>query len=178
MSTQKIQLSVVVLFYHGETWIQNCIQSLENQSLARNKYEIIMVDNGGSTPSVAKYSEQPNIKVLHFPENFGFADGNNKALDHAEGDFILLMNQDVVVHFNCLEELISAFESHPQAGVISANMLMVSSKDHIDRYARIHKTVGRYKLTRLGYASYFTEEKAQEIIPVAFVSGNAMCFRR
>ncbi len=89
MTPGKIQLSIIVLFYHGESWIQKCIQSLENQSLARNKYEVIMVDNGGSTPSVVKYSDQPNIKVLQFPENFGFAGGNNKALDHAEGDFVL-----------------------------------------------------------------------------------------
>jgi GT2 family glycosyltransferase len=137
-----------------------------------------MVDNGGSTPSVGKYSGQTNIKVLHFPENLGFADGNNKALEHAEGDIILLMNQDVVVHFNCLEELISAFEYYPQAGVISANMLMVSSKNHLDRYGSIHKTVGLYKLTSFGYALYSTQKTEQEMIPVEFVSGNAMGFRK
>ena len=127
MTHGTIQLSVIVLFYHGEPWIQNCIQSLEHQSLTRKKYEIIMVDNGGSTPSVDKYSKNLNTKVLHFPKNLGFAGGNNKALEDAEGDLVLLMNQDVVVHFNCLEELMAAFESYPKAGVVSANMLMVSA---------------------------------------------------
>jgi glycosyltransferase involved in cell wall biosynthesis len=54
-SKDKIQLSVIVLFYHGERWIKKCIQSLEKQSIPRSTYEIILVDNGGSTPSVGNY---------------------------------------------------------------------------------------------------------------------------
>ncbi len=174
----KIKLSVIVLFYRGERWIQGCIQSLQKQSLARSAYEIILVDNGGSTPSVANYQGQPNIKVLHFSENYGFAGGNNKALAQADGEFILLMNQDVVVHFNCLEEIMAAGVQHPQAGVISANMLMVSSNSHIDRHAPTDKTVGLYKLTRFGYAAYYVRETDSEMVPVEFISGNAMGFRK
>jgi GT2 family glycosyltransferase len=71
-----------------------------------------------------------------------------------------------------------AFEDNPQAGIVSANMLMISSDDHPDQHAAIGKRVGQYKLTRLGYASYFTQETEADMIPVEFVSGNAMGFRR
>jgi len=178
MTKNKIKLSVIVLFYFGESWIKECIQSLEKQSLSRSDYEIILVDNGGSTPSVDNYEGVPNTKILHYHINHGFAGGNNKALAHAQGEFILLMNQDVVVHFNCLEELVTAFEHSPRAGVVSANMLMISYNDHPNRHASAHKIVGLYKLTRLGYASYFTRETDENSIPVEFVSGNAMCFRK
>jgi hypothetical protein len=178
MTKNKIKLSVIVLFYFGERWIKECIRSLEKQSLSRSEYEIILVDNGGSTPSVGNYEGVPNTKILHFQINYGFAGGNNRAMTHAEGEFIVLMNQDVVVHFNCLEKLITAFEHYPPAGAVSANMLMISSNDHPNRHAAIHKIVGLYKLTRLGYASYFTQETDEDLIPVEFVSGNAMCFRR
>ena len=177
-SKDKIKLSVIVLFYHGERWIQGCIRSLQKQSLLRSAYEIILVDNGGSTPSVKNYQGQPNIKVLHFSKNYGFAGGNNKALAHADGEYILLMNQDVVVHFNCLEDIMAAGVQNPQAGVISANMLMVSSNTHIDRHAPAAKTVGLYKLSRFGYAAYVVRETDSEMVPVEFISGNAMCFRK
>jgi GT2 family glycosyltransferase len=150
-SRDKIQLSVIVLFYHGDRWIQKCIQSLQKQSLDRSTYEILLVDNGGSTPSVRNYEGQPNTKVLHYSKNHGFAGGNNKALAHAAGEFILLMNQDVVVHFNCLEELMTAATD---------------------------KTVGLYKLTQFGYASYTEQQLDSHLVPVEFVSGNAMCFRK
>lgn len=177
-SEDKIQLSVIVLFYHGERWIKECIQSLQEQSLDRPRYEILLVDNGGSTPSVRNYEGKPNIKALHFSKNFGFAGGNNKALAHAEGEFVLLMNQDVWVHFNCLEELMFAFEANRQAGIISASMLMISTKDRPNRYGTTPKTIGRFKLTRCGYASYMTQETDKNLMPVEFVSGNAMCFRK
>jgi GT2 family glycosyltransferase len=177
-SEDKIQLSVIVLFYHGERWIQECIQTLQKQSLDRSRYEILLVDNGGSTPSVRNYKGKPNTKVLHFSKNYGFAGGNNKALAHAEGEFVLLMNQDVWVHFNCLEELMVAFEANPQAGIISASMLMISSKKRPNRHGSISKTIGRFKLTRCGYASYMIQETDKNLVPVEFVSGNAMCFRK
>jgi GT2 family glycosyltransferase len=178
ISNKRIKLSVIVLFYHGEKWVKTCIDSLENQSLSRADYEILLVDNGGSTPSIEKYNGQPNTKVLSFSQNFGFAGGNNKALSHAEGELVLLMNQDVVVHCNCLQELIKAFDLNPQAGVVSANMLMVSQKDSVNQQGPIPETVGWYKLTRLGYALYFTQKGNKDFVPVDFVSGNALCFRR
>ncbi len=178
MTTDRIQLSVIVLFYHGERWIQDCISSIKNQSLPGSRYEIIMVDNGGSTPTVAKYKGQTNLKVLEFSENYGFAGGNNKALPHAEGELILLLNQDVSVHYDCLQELLSAFKQYPRAGVISANMLMVSSEKDIDHYKSTRKPTGLYELTRFGYASYVTKATQSNVIPVDFVSGNAMCFRK
>ena len=178
VSTTEIQLSVIVLFYHGEQWIKPCIGSLQRQSLSRNKYEILLVDNGGSTPSIRKYEEQDNTKALYFNKNQGFAGGNNMALAHTEGEFILLMNQDVVVHFDCLDEIVSAFERNSDAGVISANMIMVTARDKIDHRADLSGTVGLYRLSALGYASYYTKKTNQEMIPVEFVSGNALCFRR
>jgi hypothetical protein len=178
MEPKKIKLSIIVLFYHGERWIDACIRSLQNQSLSRDLYEIILVDNGGSTPSVANYDGPPYNKTLQFEKNYGFAGGNNKALENAEGEFILLMNQDVVVHFNCLEELLGAFELDPQAGVIAANMLMISSNDHINRHASTNSTVGLYKLTQFGYALYCEKQLESHLVPVEFVSGNAMCFRK
>ena len=132
LTRDKIQLSVIVLFYYGERWIDACLASLENQTLSRSCYELILVDNGGSTPSVERHAGNPNTVVLRFEKNFGFAEGNNKALPHAAGELVLLMNQDVLVHSRCLEELLAGFEGPHRAGVICANMLMVSQKDEIN----------------------------------------------
>lgn len=178
MTSGDIKLSIIVLFYHGERWITSCVKSLENQSLSRTLYEIILVDNGGTTPSVERYKNWQNIKVIHFLENYGFAGGNNLALEYARGEIILLMNQDVVVHHNCLIELLNAFSRYPDAGVISANMLMVSETDIIDLNDSISTSVGFYKLSPLGYASYLLTDADDDVVPVEFVSGNALGFRK
>ncbi len=175
---EKVKLSVIVLFYYGEQWINMCVDSLQNQSLPEADYEIILVDNGGSTPSVATYRGQPNIKVLTFPQNLGFTGGNNKALSHAEGELVLLINQDVVVHYDCLQELIKRFEDYPGAGIVSANMLIASQKDRVDPRGALSESVGCYRLTRMGYANYEIQKADREVIPVDFASGSALGFRK
>jgi GT2 family glycosyltransferase len=178
MMTPKIRLSVIVLLYKGDTWINTCVSSLENQSLNSDHYEIILVDNGGHTPSVKKYKEHNRIKTIIFPVNYGFAGGYNQALNYANGKIILLMNQDVLVHHRCLEEIIRAFDSRPEAGVISANMLMVSKNDAIDPFDQNIKKIGYYKLSHYGYASYVFARANKGLFPVEFVSGNALGFRK
>lgn len=178
MKDSKIKLSVIVLLYHGDRWIDICVSSLEDQSLQRDTYEILLVDNGGSTPSSKRYENRNHVRVIHFPENYGFADGNNRALTCASGDLVLLMNQDVMVHYNCLQELVSAFGRYPGAGVLSANMRMVSEKDVLYTHEEISDVVGFYRLSRFGYASYLLARSDKDIIPVDFVSGNALCFQK
>jgi len=172
-----IKLSVVVLFYHGERWIDSCVGSLEKQSLSRDAYEIILVDNGGSTPSIYNFKEFHNIKIISSRLNLGFTEGNNRALEHTRGEIILLINQDVVVDFFCLEKVLNAFISHPEAGVIGASMLMASEKDMGSTMTK-PQYAGFYKLTRYGFARYCLRKPRNPIFPLDFVSGNGLGFRK
>jgi GT2 family glycosyltransferase len=176
--TRKIKISVIVLLYKGNRWIEPCVRSLKQQSLDQNQYEIILADNGGFTTSVDKYQDHKGLRIVKFSVNLGFAEGYNRALKYANGDIIVLMNQDVLVHHNCLEEILGAFASHPEAGVISANMLMVSKTDDIDLYDVDMNDTGYYTLSRFGYASYVLDRTKKNILPVEFVSGNGLGFRQ
>jgi GT2 family glycosyltransferase len=173
-----VKLSVIVLCYHGDRWIGPCMESLENQSLDRDQYEIILVDNGGSTPSINNYENRDNVKILHLTQNHGFTGGNNRALSHAGGEIVVLMNQDIEVHFNCLQELSDRFAKMPEAGVVSANMQMVRSGADFDLHAPVPATAGSFRLTGMGYALYELKIPQTEMMPVKFVSGNGLSFRR
>jgi len=178
LSFSDIKLSVIVLFFHGERWIHSCVRSLEEQTLSRKLYEIILVDNGSTTPSVAEYEGQDNLLVIRFSRNYGFTGGNNRALVEAGGELIFLMNQDTVAHADCLKELVAAADSYPDAGILAASMHMVSAEDRIQRHKPLEHTAGLYRLQRLGYASYDVIRTGKRIVPVDFVSGNGLGFRR
>jgi GT2 family glycosyltransferase len=173
-----IKVSVIILCYQGDQWIDACVQSLENQSLDRDFYEILLVDNGGSTPSLRNYVNKPNITVLFFEKNWGFAEGNNRALMHTRSDLVILLNQDVVAHYHFLEEMLKALSHCPKAGIISANMQMVSRRESIDLFTPLPSLVGLYRLTRTGYASYSLIETSRSLFPVNFVSGNGLGFKK
>lgn len=178
MRTQKIRLSVIVLFYHGEKWIEGCVKSLLHQSLPREEYELILVDNGGSTPSVEKYANCFNTRVLYFPHNLGFAGGNNQALNDAAGEIIMLVNQDVILHGDCLHEMLLAFDRYPRAGAIGANMIMASSKDIIRPDAPLPGFAGYYRLSSLGFAEYRINKNENDIFRVDFISGNGLGIKK
>jgi len=154
------------------------MQSLEGQSLASDKFEIILVDNGKTTPSLRRYRNQPNVTILTFAANRGFAAGNNRALAHARGETIFLLNQDVVLHTRCLQNLLDAFYRIPAASFISANMLMVRLTDPIDLHGPQPGTTGIYQITRAGFAQYEIQPAGKRLMPTPFVSGNALCFKR
>lgn len=172
------KLSVIILCYHGDQWIDACVQSLENQSLDRDYYEILLVDNGGSTPSLRNYVKKPNVKVFFFKKNWGFTEGNNRALNYTRSDLVILLNQDVVAHYHFLEEMLCALTRDQATGIISANMQMVNAKTPIDPLAPMPSMVGLYRLTRTGYASYSLMAADQYLIPVNFVSGNGLGFKK
>jgi GT2 family glycosyltransferase len=57
-------------------------------------------------------------------------------------------------------------------------MVMISSNTSVNRHACLGKSVGLYKLTPFGYAAYSVKETDLEMVPVEFISGNGMCFRK
>ena len=66
------------------------------------------------------------FKVIYNLQNIGFAAGNNQGIEMAQGDYVLLMNNDVVVTPGWLERLINCAENHPKAGIIGPRSNYVS----------------------------------------------------
>ena len=83
-----------------------------------------------------------------------------------------------MVHYYCLEKILNAFDSCPEAGVIATSMLMVSEQQKVDPFATIPKKAGYYQLTHYGFAQYNLKKPSRVIFPVNFVSGNGLGFRK
>ena len=66
------------------------------------------------------------FKVISNLQNIGFAAGNNQGIEVAQGEYVLLMNNDVVVTPGWLERLIECAENHPKAGIIGPRSNYVS----------------------------------------------------
>ena len=102
-------VSIIVLNYNGKEHLGECFNSLRLLDYPKNKYEILMGDNGSydnSTDYVKK--EFPFVKVIKFNKNYGFAEGNNKSTEHTNrsSQYFIFLNNDTKVDKKWLIELV------------------------------------------------------------------------
>ena len=99
-------ISVIVPIYNVEQYLENCINSILNQTY-RN-LEVILVDDG-SPDNCGKicdrYSDKdPRIKVIH-KLNGGLSDARNKGIDTAEGEYLTFVDSDDTILPEMIDKL-------------------------------------------------------------------------
>lgn len=95
-------VSVIIINYNKTLLTLECIRSVVSQS-RDFEYEIILVDNGSDRFDQQLFIDQfPDIKVISSNLNLGFAGGNNLGIKYANGDYILLLNNDTLLENNAI----------------------------------------------------------------------------
>ena len=93
----KQRVSVIVPVYNVEDYLSECVDSLLNQDVPSELYEIILYDDGstdGSLRIAQKYGAgYANIRVFTHP-NSGAAETRNEAIEKAVGKYIWFVDSD------------------------------------------------------------------------------------
>ncbi len=112
---------------------------------------------------MSKIAEEKNfLKLILNSKNNGFAAGNNQGMEIARGDYILLLNNDVVVTPGWLERMISCCEKRPEIGIVGPRSNYVSgpqllepvdynldSLEGLNRFSKKVTTINAKKSTQL-----------------------------
>lgn len=124
MNNKKLPtVSILIVNYNGRAFIGNCLSSLRKVNYPKKKIEIILVDNNSSDDSVAYINKNfPEIHLIESSENLGFTGGNNKALEHATGEYIVLLNSDTTVDKGWLTHLVHTAEANEQTGIVASKL--------------------------------------------------------
>ncbi len=121
-------VSIILVNWNGAQHLPVCFNALRRQTV--RDFEIILVDNCSHDNSLALLARDfPEVKVIALQENRGFAGGTNVGLRAAQGEFIILLNIDTEVDEHWLEEVIAAFERHPEAGSVASKMKLLDQRD-------------------------------------------------
>ena len=89
-------ISVVVVTWNAKKYVDQCLRSLYEDDVI--PVEVIVVDNAstdGSPDLLAR--EFPSFRVLRNPQNLGFARANNIGIRESHGEYVCLVNSDVVL---------------------------------------------------------------------------------
>ena len=91
--------------------------------------EVIVADNASSDISISLLqTEFPNIRIIRLDQNYGFADGYNRALREVEATYYLLLNSDVEIRQpQWLNPMIDYLDAHPQVAACQPKLLKLQT---------------------------------------------------
>jgi len=129
-----MQLSIIILNYKTKNMLKQCLKNIVNLSLPI-KYEIIVVDNNSQDGTEQMMREEfPIFKFIQTGENRGMGAGNNIGINAAKGEYVLILNADVVVLKNSIENLLNFINSNPKIGCVAPKLLNPNKTYQQSRY--------------------------------------------
>ena len=109
-------VSIVILGFNQVEYTKKCIESI--RAYTRQRYELILVDNGSKDGTEAFFRSIPGAKVIRNEANLGVSKGWNQGMRLAQGDYILILNNDIIVGPDWLENMVRLAESEPSIGLV------------------------------------------------------------
>ncbi|GAC1331543.1 MAG: glycosyltransferase family 2 protein [Candidatus Dormibacteria bacterium] len=117
--------SVVILNYNGIAVLPACLEAVRRQQLD-GEFEVIVVDNASADGSAARVREAyPWVRLEEAGGNLGFAGGNNLGISRANGEFVVLLNNDTAVRPGWLAALLAAARADPRAGAVTSKLVFM-----------------------------------------------------
>ncbi len=123
---KPLDLSIIVVSWNTRDLLRDCLQSaLANFGTV--SAEIIVVDNASADDSAGMvrrvFGDDPRVRLIANSRNEGFAHGNNQALAVARGQFLAIVNPDVMFTGPALGSLLEHLRAHPNAGIATCNLV-------------------------------------------------------
>jgi len=135
------KVSIVIPNWNGAAHLPTCLDSLKQQTYPH--VETIVADNGSTDGSLVLLAcEYPWAHVLAMHRNLGFTGACNAGIKASTGDIIVLLNNDTETDPHWIEEVVAAFERHPEAGLVASKMRLFDQRDTLHTAGDYFRTDG------------------------------------
>ena len=125
------KVAIVILNWNGQKMLAKYLPNVIEYS--RQDAEIWVADNSSSDGSMHLLETQfPQVKTIVLEQNFGFAEGYNRALKQIDATYYVLLNSDVEVSHHWLTPLIEFMDSHQQVAACQPKLLAEYDKDSFE----------------------------------------------
>lgn len=122
-----MDLSIIIVNYRTYDLTRQTIESVL-ETVGDIDYEIFVVDNHSDDGSLEKliedFRDYSLVKFIENDDNDGFAVANNMAFKKSTGDYILLLNSDVIVNRQTINESLNFIKSTPKVGIVGCKVVL------------------------------------------------------
>ena len=116
-------LSVVITHYKTPELLMLCINSIKN-TVKNIAFEIIVVDSETEKRNREFILDKhPEANFIGFEKNVGYAKLVNAGIKEAKGEFILILNADIIMLESAIEKLLGYAKKNPDVGIIGPQLL-------------------------------------------------------
>jgi GT2 family glycosyltransferase len=105
----------------------SCLKSIVEHG-AEASYEVIVIDDVSPVPVEQALASVTGIRLIRNAENLGFLRNCNLGAKEARGQYLLILNNDILVTKGWLDALLRVFKLHPNAGVAGAKLIFPDGK--------------------------------------------------
>lgn len=138
------KIAIVILNWNGRKMMEKYLPSVLEHS---KEAEVYIADNNSSDDSLEWLRIYINkVKVIKLDQNYGFADGYNRALKQVKAEYYMLLNSDVEVTPHWLQPLVEYMDTHQEVAACQPKLLSYVDKGRFE-YAG---AAGGY-IDRFGY---------------------------
>lgn len=133
-------VSIIVLSFNKCDQTIDCISAI--RKTVSVPYEIILWDNKSKDKTIARlrelYENATDVRLFFSPENIGCGGGRRAAVRYAQGDFVVFLDNDIVVTENWLTELLVRMYSRKNVAAVNSRVVFPDGKVQINglRYAQ------------------------------------------
>lgn len=176
------KVAVIILNWNGRQMLEKYLPSV-CQNTPQEWARVVVADNGSTDDSIAFLKEKyPNVDLICFEKNYGFAEGYNKAIAAVEEEYVVLLNSDVETPKGWLTPMIDYLERHPNVAACQPKILAFNEKNKFEHAGAAGGFIDRYRFPycRGRIFSSVEEDKGQydDVTQIFWASGAALTIRK
>lgn len=176
-----VPVAVIILNWNGEKLLRKYLPSVVANTDSEIA-EVIVADNGSTDGSLALLADEfPEVTVIEFDSNYGFAEGYNLAIASVPNEYVVLLNSDVETPEGWIEPLYDIMRRNPRIGACQPKILSYNNKHEFEYAGASGGFIDRngYPYCRGRIFSTVETDNGQydSVIPVFWATGAALMIR-
>lgn len=129
----KPKLTIIILNHNTKEILSNCLNSIKKCE-SEVPFEVIVSDNSSTDGSVEMIKNDFKWVTLIEGPNISFSNGNNRAREIVNGEFVLFLNSDTLIHNNTLKKTVEYIEKNTKIGALTCKLILENGQ--LDKDAR------------------------------------------
>jgi len=131
LSDIKSKVSIIIPHWNNVDVLSECLNSISSTDYPN--FEIIIVDNASNDNSVEWVkSNYPRVTLIENDKNYGYAGGCNIGADHANGEYLIFLNNDTIQEKNWVSNLVETMNSNSRIAALQPKVLNYYNKKLFD----------------------------------------------